>query len=92
MIGGFHIVPPLGDDYIRQTIAAFREIDPDHLIPGHCTGDRFYDLARAGDGRQGDPLRGGDALHFRRAVTFLRVIFSENRPCATFRDHAPKKQ
>jgi 7,8-dihydropterin-6-yl-methyl-4-(beta-D-ribofuranosyl)aminobenzene 5'-phosphate synthase len=46
VIGGFHIVPPLGDDYIRQTIAAFQEIDPDHLIPGHCTGDRFYDLAR----------------------------------------------
>jgi 7,8-dihydropterin-6-yl-methyl-4-(beta-D-ribofuranosyl)aminobenzene 5'-phosphate synthase len=46
VIGGFHIVPPLGDDYIRQTIAAFQEINPDHLIPGHCTGDRFYDLAR----------------------------------------------
>jgi len=47
VIGGFHIVPPLGDDYIRQTIEAFKEIDPDHLIPAHCTGDRFYDLARA---------------------------------------------
>jgi 7,8-dihydropterin-6-yl-methyl-4-(beta-D-ribofuranosyl)aminobenzene 5'-phosphate synthase len=47
VIGGFHIVPPLGDDYIRQTIEAFKEIDPDHLIPAHCTGDRFYDLARS---------------------------------------------
>jgi 7,8-dihydropterin-6-yl-methyl-4-(beta-D-ribofuranosyl)aminobenzene 5'-phosphate synthase len=46
VIGGFHIVPPLGDDYIRETITAFREIDPTYLIPGHCTGDRFYDLAR----------------------------------------------
>jgi 7,8-dihydropterin-6-yl-methyl-4-(beta-D-ribofuranosyl)aminobenzene 5'-phosphate synthase len=46
VIGGFHIVPPLGDDYIRQTIDAFKEIDPDVLIPAHCTGDRFYDLAR----------------------------------------------
>jgi 7,8-dihydropterin-6-yl-methyl-4-(beta-D-ribofuranosyl)aminobenzene 5'-phosphate synthase len=46
VIGGFHIVPPLGDDYIRQTIAAFEEIAPDVLIPAHCTGDRFYDLAR----------------------------------------------
>jgi 7,8-dihydropterin-6-yl-methyl-4-(beta-D-ribofuranosyl)aminobenzene 5'-phosphate synthase len=46
VIGGFHIVPPLGHDYIRQTIAAFQEIDPDYLIPAHCTGDRFYDLAR----------------------------------------------
>jgi 7,8-dihydropterin-6-yl-methyl-4-(beta-D-ribofuranosyl)aminobenzene 5'-phosphate synthase len=47
VIGGFHIVPPLGDDYIRQTIEAFKEVNPDHLIPAHCTGDRFYDLARA---------------------------------------------
>jgi 7,8-dihydropterin-6-yl-methyl-4-(beta-D-ribofuranosyl)aminobenzene 5'-phosphate synthase len=47
VIGGFHIVPPLGDDYIRETIAEFRRIDPDYLIVGHCTGDRFYDLARA---------------------------------------------
>jgi len=46
VIGGFHIVPPLGDDYIGQTIEAFKEINPDFLIPGHCAGDRFYDLAR----------------------------------------------
>jgi 7,8-dihydropterin-6-yl-methyl-4-(beta-D-ribofuranosyl)aminobenzene 5'-phosphate synthase len=46
VIGGFHIVPPLGDDYIRRTIDSFKEIDPDYLIPAHCTGDRFYDLAR----------------------------------------------
>jgi len=46
VIGGFHIVPPLGDDYINKTIAEFKEIGPDHLIVGHCTGDRFYDLAR----------------------------------------------
>jgi 7,8-dihydropterin-6-yl-methyl-4-(beta-D-ribofuranosyl)aminobenzene 5'-phosphate synthase len=46
VIGGFHIVPPLDDNYIRQTVAAFQEINPDHLIPAHCSGDRFYDLAR----------------------------------------------
>jgi len=46
VLGGFHIVPPLGDDYIRRTIEEFKMIDPDHLIVGHCTGDRFYDLAR----------------------------------------------
>jgi 7,8-dihydropterin-6-yl-methyl-4-(beta-D-ribofuranosyl)aminobenzene 5'-phosphate synthase len=50
VIGGFHIVPPLDDDYIHQTIAAFQEIAPDVLIPAHCTGDRFYDLARAAMG------------------------------------------
>jgi 7,8-dihydropterin-6-yl-methyl-4-(beta-D-ribofuranosyl)aminobenzene 5'-phosphate synthase len=47
VIGGFHIVPPLGDDYINKTIDEFRSIDPDHIVVGHCTGDRFYDLARA---------------------------------------------
>ena len=47
VIGGFHVVPPLGDDYINQTIEEFRQIDPDYLLVGHCTGDRFYDLARA---------------------------------------------
>ena len=46
VIGGFHIVPPLNDDYIRRTIEDFKEINPDYLIPAHCTGDRFYDLAR----------------------------------------------
>ena len=28
VIGGFHIVPPLGDDYINKTIEEFRAIDP----------------------------------------------------------------
>ena len=46
VIGGFHVVPPLGDDYINQTIAEFKAIDPDYLVTAHCTGDRFYDLAR----------------------------------------------
>jgi 7,8-dihydropterin-6-yl-methyl-4-(beta-D-ribofuranosyl)aminobenzene 5'-phosphate synthase len=47
VIGGFHIVPPLGDDYIHQVIAALREINPDYLVLAHCCGERFYDLARA---------------------------------------------
>jgi 7,8-dihydropterin-6-yl-methyl-4-(beta-D-ribofuranosyl)aminobenzene 5'-phosphate synthase len=47
VIGGFHVVPPLGDDYINKTIDEFRALDPDYLITAHCTGDRFYDLARA---------------------------------------------
>jgi 7,8-dihydropterin-6-yl-methyl-4-(beta-D-ribofuranosyl)aminobenzene 5'-phosphate synthase len=46
VIGGFHIVPPLDDDYMRLVITTLKEIDPDYLIPGHCSGDRFYDLAR----------------------------------------------
>jgi 7,8-dihydropterin-6-yl-methyl-4-(beta-D-ribofuranosyl)aminobenzene 5'-phosphate synthase len=47
VISGFHIVPPLGDDYIHQVIAALKEINPDYLVLAHCCGERFYDLARA---------------------------------------------
>jgi len=46
VIGGFHIVPPLDDAYIRMVLAEFKEINPDYLMLGHCSGDRFYDLAR----------------------------------------------
>jgi len=63
VIGGFHIVPPLGDDYVNNTIEAFREIDPDYLIPGHCTGDRFYDLARA--------ALGGKVIHSAVGTRFV---------------------
>jgi 7,8-dihydropterin-6-yl-methyl-4-(beta-D-ribofuranosyl)aminobenzene 5'-phosphate synthase len=47
VIGGFHIVPPLDDEYIRQIIATLQDIDPAYLVLGHCCGERFYDLARA---------------------------------------------
>jgi hypothetical protein len=42
-------VPPLNDEYIRQAIAEFRAIDPKYIIVGHCSADRFYDLAELGD-------------------------------------------
>jgi 7,8-dihydropterin-6-yl-methyl-4-(beta-D-ribofuranosyl)aminobenzene 5'-phosphate synthase len=47
VIGGFHIVPPLDDAYIGRVIAEFKQINPDYLMLAHCSGDRFYDLARA---------------------------------------------
>ena len=46
VIGGFHIVPPLDDAYIRRILADFKDMNPDYLMLGHCSGDRFYDLAR----------------------------------------------
>jgi 7,8-dihydropterin-6-yl-methyl-4-(beta-D-ribofuranosyl)aminobenzene 5'-phosphate synthase len=46
VVGGFHIVPPLTDEYMQQVIATLKEINPDYLIPGHCAGERFYDLVR----------------------------------------------
>ena len=46
VIGGFHLVPPLDDDYFRRTITALKEINPDYLMPAHCTGEPFYDMVR----------------------------------------------
>jgi 7,8-dihydropterin-6-yl-methyl-4-(beta-D-ribofuranosyl)aminobenzene 5'-phosphate synthase len=46
VIGGFHLAP-YPDDYVLQTIAALKEIDVDHVIPLHCSGEAFYELAKA---------------------------------------------
>jgi 7,8-dihydropterin-6-yl-methyl-4-(beta-D-ribofuranosyl)aminobenzene 5'-phosphate synthase len=46
VIGGFHLAP-YPEDYVRQTIAALKEINVDHVIPLHCSGETFYELAKA---------------------------------------------
>jgi 7,8-dihydropterin-6-yl-methyl-4-(beta-D-ribofuranosyl)aminobenzene 5'-phosphate synthase len=46
IIGGMHLVPPLTDDYIRETVLALKAINPDYIVAGHCSGDTFYDIAR----------------------------------------------
>jgi len=46
VMGGFHLAP-FKEDYVRQTIAGLKEIDPDYVVPMHCTGEPFWDLARA---------------------------------------------
>jgi 7,8-dihydropterin-6-yl-methyl-4-(beta-D-ribofuranosyl)aminobenzene 5'-phosphate synthase len=46
LIGGFHLAP-FQDDYVQQTVTALKEINIDHVIPLHCTGEPFYDKARA---------------------------------------------
>jgi 7,8-dihydropterin-6-yl-methyl-4-(beta-D-ribofuranosyl)aminobenzene 5'-phosphate synthase len=46
IIGGFHLAP-YPDDYVRQTIAALKEMDVDYVIPLHCSGEVFYDLAKS---------------------------------------------
>lgn len=32
---------------MRETIKALQEIDLDYLIPLHCTGEAFYEIAKA---------------------------------------------
>lgn len=46
LVGGFHLAP-YQDDYVRQTVSALKETNIDHVIPLHCTGEPFYDIARA---------------------------------------------
>jgi len=37
VVGGFHLAP-VPDAVVAKTVAAFRDIDPDYIIPAHCTG------------------------------------------------------
>ena len=66
VIGGFHVVPPLGDDYINKTIEEFRQIDPDYLITGALHRRPLLRSRARGARRQGDPLGGRHALCVRR--------------------------
>jgi 7,8-dihydropterin-6-yl-methyl-4-(beta-D-ribofuranosyl)aminobenzene 5'-phosphate synthase len=46
VIGGFHLAP-YDEDYLRETIAALKELDIDYVIPLHCSGEPFYEIAKA---------------------------------------------
>jgi 7,8-dihydropterin-6-yl-methyl-4-(beta-D-ribofuranosyl)aminobenzene 5'-phosphate synthase len=45
VIGGFHLAP-YQPDYLRETLIALKEIGPDYVIPLHCSGETFYDMAK----------------------------------------------
>jgi 7,8-dihydropterin-6-yl-methyl-4-(beta-D-ribofuranosyl)aminobenzene 5'-phosphate synthase len=45
VLGGFHLAP-YKEDYVRQVVAGLRQIDPDYVIPMHCTGEPFYEIAK----------------------------------------------
>jgi 7,8-dihydropterin-6-yl-methyl-4-(beta-D-ribofuranosyl)aminobenzene 5'-phosphate synthase len=46
VMGGFHLAP-FPEDYLRRVIAGLKEIDPDYIVPMHCSGEPFWDLAHA---------------------------------------------
>jgi 7,8-dihydropterin-6-yl-methyl-4-(beta-D-ribofuranosyl)aminobenzene 5'-phosphate synthase len=46
VIGGFHLAP-YKEDYVRETIASLKKIDINYVIPLHCTGEPFYEMAKA---------------------------------------------
>ncbi|MCX7890818.1 MAG: MBL fold metallo-hydrolase [Burkholderiales bacterium] len=44
VLGGFHLAPH-PPEYQRETVMALKEINPDWLIPMHCSGEVFISLA-----------------------------------------------
>jgi 7,8-dihydropterin-6-yl-methyl-4-(beta-D-ribofuranosyl)aminobenzene 5'-phosphate synthase len=46
VIGGVHLAP-YKEDYVRATVAALKEIDPDYVVPLHCSGEPFFEIAKA---------------------------------------------
>ena len=37
VVGGFHLAPA-PEEVVAKTVAAFKAINPDYIIPAHCTG------------------------------------------------------
>lgn len=46
VVGGFHLAP-YNEEYVRETIAALKDIDIDYVVPLHCSGESFYEIAKA---------------------------------------------
>jgi len=44
LVGGFHLAPAPGD-YLRQVMAELQKFDIAHVMPMHCSGQNFVDLA-----------------------------------------------
>jgi 7,8-dihydropterin-6-yl-methyl-4-(beta-D-ribofuranosyl)aminobenzene 5'-phosphate synthase len=45
LVGGFHLAPA-PDDYLRKVMAELKKFDLEHVMPMHCSGQNFVDLAQ----------------------------------------------
>jgi 7,8-dihydropterin-6-yl-methyl-4-(beta-D-ribofuranosyl)aminobenzene 5'-phosphate synthase len=45
LVGGFHLAPA-PDDYLRKVMAELKTFDLEHVLPMHCSGQNFIDLAK----------------------------------------------
>jgi 7,8-dihydropterin-6-yl-methyl-4-(beta-D-ribofuranosyl)aminobenzene 5'-phosphate synthase len=45
IVGGFHLGPAPAD-YLKQVIGEIKALDPDVIIPMHCSGDNFIRAVR----------------------------------------------
>ncbi|MCS6945818.1 MAG: MBL fold metallo-hydrolase [Sutterellaceae bacterium] len=46
VLGGFHLAPH-SVDYQKQTVAELKAINPDFVIPMHCSGETFISIVQA---------------------------------------------
>lgn len=46
VVGGFHL-GPAPDDYLKRVVAEVGKLNPDAIIPMHCSGDNFVREVRA---------------------------------------------
>ena len=44
LVGGFHL-EPAPEDYLRTVMAELKKFDLEHVLPMHCSGQNFIDLA-----------------------------------------------
>ena len=45
LVGGFHLAPA-PDDYLAKVMAELKKFDIEHVMPMHCSGQNFIDLAK----------------------------------------------
>ena len=45
LVGGFHLAPA-PDDYLEKVMAELKRFDLEHVMPMHCSGQNFIDLAK----------------------------------------------
>ena len=45
VLGGFHLMP-MPEEYARETARALAQLDPEWLIPMHCSGETFIEAAK----------------------------------------------
>ena len=45
LVGGFHLAPA-PEDYLRQVMAELDKFNLEHIMPMHCSGQNFVDLAQ----------------------------------------------
>ena len=76
IVGGFHL-GPAPPDYLKQVVSEIKALEPDVLIPMHCSGLNFVQEATAQMARQG-------AGHHDRQPPLVRHMIVRAACCAGF--------